>query len=675
MPPRYYSGLKRRNIDAGKSFSIVFAVIAGVVIFGCVVWGLVLPRLRKKYPPRPSSTRFNGHDQNSLVTIITEGSSQPLPSHPAVLRHLSGYFSYPVRTYNPHTETPFSKSPNSDILLPAPAVLPRTVSAPELPTDTSSHGLFSPVKARLHQRWAWPHNNLSTNASQVEMKEYMRQNSTSTDVQDYNLTLPRRPLLEAKTAGRAPRLTKQLEKFPMPTSYSQHAHPKQIFDDLEQELRESKSRRDETNSHQDTFIKTRADLERVCFAPNTISKKSMGDARRQLRVEKNSIISTRGYHQDVAGPSDSSPRRQFWKAFSPRLRNPRLSGAGTVTGPKTPVAEICDQYDRSASDSNITACSEIKKSNASSTGPLTVSTATGKAEASTPPTSPISALKSLPSLPTPLRMRRAGLRSAAATPTPDPLLDRRTPSSMALPRSDRPTPLHQSLWMRRGNRENNGLHHATHESHRTRPARLDFSSINTQSQRHASRHSFSSISSMLAPLVSSRGRRLSLHGSSVYSRDTKGMSLVRSPFSETFSSTHASHLQTPVEASHMLGKRKASSMDMLQSKIDSWSLQTPHLDLSTSPSSPLKRALSDLGPRTPLLPTDTNGAAKITMPGSRPVVPEIHIGRASDDISRYLEYDGGKLFKQMHNVEMSLSESNLSSVLGRGGAPGGAMWI
>ena len=190
----------------------------------------------------------------------------------------------------------------------------------------------------------------------------------------------------------------------------------------------------------------------------------------------------------------------------------------------------------------------------------------------------------------------------------------------------------------------------------------------------------SSVGSLLAPLV--RSKRPSIQASSIYSRDTLGVSIIRSLISPAFSEN------TWAGASNKPGTvhRKASSMDLLKTKIDDWRLETPEIEnFSASPSSEFKRALSDLGPYSPTFPDSGFGEVykfdkedhETPEWAAQKGLPTICIGRASDDIFRdpLPDIESGRVLKRILDVEVAASISSLSQVPDKGIAPGGADWL
>jgi hypothetical protein len=165
----------------------------------------------------------------------------------------------------------------------------------------------------------------------------------------------------------------------------------------------------------------------------------------------------------------------------------------------------------------------------------------------------------------------------------------------------------------------------------------------------------------------------------VYSRDTTGISILRSP---TFAvgineeSGRSPQLDEP-------GPRRASSMDLVRSKIDDWNLHTADLHLPIEPAP--HRPRSDGGPRSPPLRVQTNHPAQLdsrareeasTTFGLTMPIPKIYIGRASDDVfgDGGSTQNSGRVLKRVLDMEMASTESNVSRYRGRT-APGGAEWI
>lgn len=170
-------------------------------------------------------------------------------------------------------------------------------------------------------------------------------------------------------------------------------------------------------------------------------------------------------------------------------------------------------------------------------------------------------------------------------------------------------------------------------------------------------------------------------GSSVYSRDTKAMGILRSPKFASSNDDGSGKGLTVNEPSR--SRRRANSMDLVRSKIDEWNLHTGDLRLPIPSSS--DRLQSDVGPRSPSLrcerddqATDSSTAQEdvptafgLTMP-----ISNIYVGRLSDDVfgDQGSTRNSGRVLRRALDMEMAGTESNISRYYGRT-APGGAEWI
>jgi hypothetical protein len=326
--------------------------------------------------------------------------------------------------------------------------------------------------------------------------------------------------------------------------------------------------------------------------------------------------------------------------------------------PKTPVANILDRYDRYAAGVKFIAPrnASLRRRLTPSTEPLNTGASVNSnfVSLTTPPTPPPPAASGTTLVPTPLRMHRTAARAAAASPPPlQASVTHTSPSkrSRALsPGKFAPFSLQKSLKSKRYFRKSIGFYHCK-SAVRT--------AVPIPKQTHINRGSW--------------------RGSSVYSRDTKGMSILQDPTCAPVISDESGTSLPPDEIS----LRRANSTDLVRSKIDDWNLHTSDLHLSIPPVADQSRP--DVGPRCPPLQIDFENPAPL---GSRPQendhaifgltmpIPKILVGRHGDDgfgDGRSAQ-SRGRVLRKMLDMEMASTESSISRCCGKT-APGGAEWI
>jgi hypothetical protein len=709
MPPLPRQDLERRESSSSKTFIIIFVLVIVFVAFICLFWGVLLPKWQKRHPGRPSSTRFNhlgraakygtgrpaslppsDRSSNSINQLPSSrhlnGPPRRFPPHPAVPTRSDQVPPRPpaaVKVYNPRTETPFPNSPPTTKPVSLPGITPRpSASFGNLRSIDSCRGPFSPTPIKSSTL----ENGTGGIGEATEMTVY----TTGTgfeDAKDYILAIPEPPALKPRGAGRPPPLTKQLEKFPIPQSSSygssnNEMHPNKLFAKLEQTSRK--------NSTSDATYTTKSERARGNTLSDISSQTSSiftkdkfyGDSRQQLQfVQKKSPKSARG---DFSTTSTSHIHR-----------------TGTITRPRTPVAEYRELYERAAAEarSQPFRSASLQRELTPSTEPLTASPALFSTvrSTSTPPTSTKYPDEHLVMLPIPLRLKRDE-SSLFKTPTPEMPRERIscTPSSATLPESpDKLGPLRKTVHSKRPYRKSIGFYH---RNGKPRPAGLNLKdSFRALSpQKLVNRKSKVAAANMLNPSMATRsaGARMSVgQGSSRYSRDTKGVSIARTPVTADFPTPTRPDflvLQHPKEAP----RRK--STDLIRSKIDDWNLHTGDIHLDPNNHAPtLKhmRTHSDLGPRSPspatgseLFQLEGSSIADITDTPSSPKlpVPRVHVGSGSDDIfgdeheaSNNRPLTRGKERMRAEQSAFSTwtsSDSNSSSMLTKT-AHGNAEWV
>lgn len=486
-----------------------------------------------------------------------------------------------VRHYNPRTESPFPQVAHSQDKPPA-FTTPHSSSTPTNEPG-SSHGLFTPPKAVpppreviiLKQLKTIKPQAQATDTTQIEMtKDEQRYDD------DYILPVPEPLVLKPRPAGRPPPLSRQLERFPMPIGTLKRKndllHPAKLFQEVE--YRASQSTVDTVGTPCPTpFSVRRGNLSRERSADTTHGNghnnstppepiQAVSRLRRDQTPKKmlhfNNTNETNPFLADSGNQSHETDR------------------SGTVTKTRTPVAELREHPDGT---STIPTSGRIR---VKAKGTPSVSPFDTPGDWSTPPTSPT--CPDSPKISCEARIsdqnpfadtqvkysERSGLDQTSSSTTS---LLREVQASV---QSDMSTLANDPKRFSRS----------------LIPARLNFKSSSHPSnpENRAKGRSMSSLSTLLKPILVQRIHQ-SHPVSSIYSRDTRGMSFLPTPTNDRFSQYHA------VQPLSIIDARSAMSMGHVQSKIDQWDLHTADLDTLVSKSTKQKRTLSDCGSRGPNL--------------------------------------------------------------------------
>lgn len=568
MPPiTRHSCLQRRSDPAGKAFSIIFAFIALLVILLCLVWALILPKLRKKSKNR-QSRRVGGTQSSS------PGESFHFPDHPAILRGFHKKKRPSLYQYNPSTESPF---PPVGPLQAKPAAFttPRSSSNTEY-QPASSLGLFTPAKGCLQPRQdtmlkqdkPLVSHGTAEDQLHIELTRYGQRHD-----HDYILPVPEPLVLKPRPAGRPPPLTRQLERFPMPIGTLKWTdgllHPAKLFQEIVS--RDSQSTLDTVGTPCPApLLVERFDLQREGRTHERITPPEPSRASSDILGLGNSSNDT--IRQRNQCPGNSS-------IVIAKNEGCQLQRVGIVTKPRTPVAELRERFDpTSAVPTN--GRIYVREAATPSVNPFDT-----PGDWSTPPTSP-----PLPDSPMVFsRMRFPGQRARSPTDAEQMGLGLgQNSSSVILLSKEERTPAERIT--------SNLSSNAERTPSRMIPARLNLTLFPSRcgGGSHAKEQSVSSLSTILRPILVPRNYQ-SHPASSMYSRDTNGMSLLRTPSNDRFSQCYA------VQPSSYIDARNVIPMDNVKSKIDGWDLHTADLDMSAVNSTKLKRPLSDCGPRGPAL--------------------------------------------------------------------------
>lgn len=670
MPPLPVQHVIRRDSHMGRTFTITFILIGTLVLAVCLIWGYYIPKWKQKHQ-RPSSTRFNclggaAKYSTSPLTECPPPYAPNFPGHPAV-RGMHKQPSRKLSSYNPRNETPFSN-------LPRPG---ETLSLEDLrPTP----GTERSIRSRKRPTHDYDLPKTPESLSQLAL------NSGRCE-EDSVATLPEMPAPVARQAGRAPPLTKQLALFPMPAStpsrrFDTLAHPNLLFaklDQLDPRKDPSKSAESSQNAHPQRSV--------------TLPCTRYGDSRRNLFIRNNEGMKSETGEIGVIKRADSSSKnksdKESVRELAPVCLRPAPKGK-----PRTPIETIRTRYDRTAGRTKFIPPrnTSLRRHMTPSTEPLTASASAESdlvASTTTPPTSPPPPANTPMLLPTPLRLRRAGLRTSAGTPTPIQISGKSpSESSMAIsPGKLAPFALQKSLRSKRDIRHITGFYHPSMTVggavEQLKQARVMIPPRPPPDPIRSGRTWLAPVTSTLPGLSARRALRKSWKCSSLYSRDSKGMSMLHSPtFPIGNSERSGTSLSSPTIENP--SPRRASSLELVRKKIDNWDLHTGNLDLSFSPTSLSHRPLSDVGPRSPTFPLVIDSLAPLT-PRARKEepttfgptipVPKICVGRPSDDVFGVVEstHGSGRVLRRVLDMEIS-TDTTSSRYIGRT-APGGAEWV
>lgn len=636
MAPVLVRDVTRRDSNTGKTSSVIFVVIAFLVVVACILWGYFIPKWRRKYG-RPSSTRFNciGDAAKYSPSIPPKAPRYVprVPSHPGV-RRLHTESSLP--TYDPQTETPFWNSPRageiSNLCRLAIAPTPDTQGKISLTRKRPTHDYELPKTPGTLSQLALTNSLGDCSLEEVEESEPQK------------LMIP----LTARLAGRAPPLTKQLALFPAPTSNSVKrfdtlAHPNLLFEKIDKhdplKLLLSSDAPGSSGSTLGPTKQTYADSRRNTIIQNVEDVRSVTAGIREAVVVDGLLRESRHTKDLIAPPVAVRKSNHKYK-------------------PKKPVASIRHTYDRYTGGMKFVSPrnASIRRHLTPSTERLTTSTSAGSdyVNLTTPPTSPTPSQKDISLLPPPLRLRHAVARLAPVSPTPGQASERRmasSESSEALsPSKLTPFSMQRSLKSRRDFRKSIGFYH---------PKPILGSAIGRSKPGHVKKSSWKS--------------------SGVYSRDTKDISMLPKPKSAVNSNEESRN--SPVHGGP--SSRRTSSIDLVRSKIDDSNL--PIADLPPRIELAAHWPQSKVGHRSPPLRIGMSNPAQLasctqaeacTTFGLTMPIRKNSIGRSSDDVFG----DGGsaqrsvRVLGRVLDVEIASTGSRTAKYCGWT-APGGAEWI
>ncbi|KIW50077.1 hypothetical protein PV05_11698 [Exophiala xenobiotica] len=601
MPPRHFQSLQRRGENYGRTISIIFGVIAALVILVSIIWGIILPKFRKN-----KTNRYSG----GLTPRVYSRNSPHFPSHPALLRGTRQKPTNTLRHYDPRIETPFQDGPTPlSTFNHGSAALSQNHIALTVGSTNSSDGLFTPTRHYLPLQRGLQ----SRHDPDLQFKRTNVVHATHNYVprmglnglEEYILPVPEPLVLRPRPAGRPPPLTRQLERFPMPIPRLSRKgglmHPGKVFSELDHCDSLSAARDTLNTPCPKSGSSSRLNGKELSFLEVTHSHPPSQDHQDAATVAgdlKPRLTETTSIRHDTNGRALAMEKGLVTASTNPE-DSQSLKRAGTVTRPKTPVSEIRQWFDRTASDSKI-GNSSFKRGWTPSSNPFTT-----PGPSSTPRTSPVLSTKTpSPILLPPLEM--TDMDTVIDAPSAGPRSRRRTPSSAALPSPTKIAPLKPVESAKTASRLSKKLCSTNVFARRTKAAR-PLNLVSWSRVQYRQRHSLSSMSTVFKPMLGGTQSKQSYCASSVYSRDTRGMSSLGSPgldgvFNDAgypIGTAYSTEVPSDRQKGTSRRKAKAGSIDILRSKIDEWDLHTGDLDALTFTSPPplLKRTYSDCGPR------------------------------------------------------------------------------
>lgn len=646
-----------------RTFSILFGCTALVVMLGCLIWGIILPKFRK-------TGRCRRPDRLPLPVVHDSPNSRyyfDAPPPDEFLREHQNNTSTRVRIYDPRASSPF---PDNSVELNTlnPPALPQAahLAGSTFGMTNSSHGLFTPARNGLGDR-----RKDHTKMFGYELNTITARNGTHESI----LPVPE-PVLKPRPAGRPPPLARQLEKFPMPTTGLSRkggmAPPGKRF--YESQPPASKTSRDvfstpcpipaNTNRPSSEILsfetisldssEHRADTEEGALVPEPLKTQATQECE-TTKKEAPELMTGLGTPKGKPSPK--------WES---------LKRAGTLTRPKTPVSELRQRFDRTASDGKIGNPS-YKQAWTPTSNPFTT-----PGVLSTPPTSPVLSTRTKTTAAPSTPFQKPDMDVSTTVPGLDSCALRRTPSSAALPSVERLATNAQVVPESIVNRLSKRLYPANVFMRRKGVAARNLAPISVA--RSTRRHSLSSLSTILKP-ITARSKQ-SHCASSVYSHDTRVMSSLGSRGRDDNVEDHMEAISNwdfvsgqQKQKQHVPG-RKAGSVDVLKSKIDEWDLHTADLDASTIKPLTLKRTVSDFGPSLLMPPKLSPAPVAIQRPAekmdlSKPL-PVIRVASRRSSVT--FDSHGSGVQGSHHGA----IDGNVKMSLGRpvpGTAPGGVDWI
>lgn len=337
-----------KRLDSGTSFSIIFGIIAASVVIACAIWGFVIPKWRQKHPPDPSRTKWN--DGSFLTTRRSSRTRTIFPTHPAVKPLLSKPSAAQILpTYDPRLESPFPDNNHPRTSRQLACTTPQTYSVPTSANTISSNGLFTPVKGTITVQ-DLAKNNYHTVPRAIEAKHFTSKSTDFGDAKEFILAVPEPLALRPRDAGRPPAVAQHLGKCGTtysnsPANSDKLLHPNKLFQAIQNaEFRSSlcsstSMRLDHRESDAAAALAAREVNEALDQAIKEGTSMDSHTQNSQHTSKASSFIGDNDVVLAHGNELTALHRLQSYRSLN-GYQPPRLTRAGTVTRPKTPVNEL-----------------------------------------------------------------------------------------------------------------------------------------------------------------------------------------------------------------------------------------------------------------------------------------------------------------------------------------------
>lgn len=711
MAPAHSHYFNERSLNSGTTFTVVFVAVAAALVVVGILWAC-LPHLRGKYLPplRPSQTRYNhGTVQGGLSGATLTSDSRPN-------QQSDSDSCYSVATQDPQAQAPHPTLHNASDSNTIPHQSEDSAVRAYVSPNTGCHNVCkSTVANRVTRLQPSPEHHLQAEPQRDFASETRTplQSRDFGDAKEYILAIPE-PLSVKSQDKQAGLVSIKAHSSVTDGKLSSSAtsdkvlHPNKLFEQIEAQGKIDTSRGAIRSNLQnstklalcrgDDRFGEPVDPDRaVVFVPNDTFESGLDH-----NSQAPSTLGSLGSDDD---DDETSPHNPSIAAMH-RLRTYRslvgtpapkpLTRAGTLTRPKTPVAEIRNLYDRRASDSKPTVA--VSRNNTVSTN---FGTAAGSSDDHSSISSQTSPPKTAPSkltvssvslLPTPLRVIRSSENRSVTSPTPTTLhAENATERASKLAHSDRKA--QRQLSQRHGLLKKHPGKLPL--SNRPRPAPLKFRADVRSADPRSINISRTPTRVGDANFGLKRQAIGSMQASSVYSRDTQGQSITKTPAVTDFQNGAANPVPfTPVTPSTT--EATSSSKDGTEASlvgtrdrafeasrliIDSWKAHMNDVQFDTSPSPSLKRALSNLGEgcntRRMDLSADDGHNARDSIISTEFAPSELELPDSTAPalrISASSQITGPAMPQRVSHLRASVSDTSLA-VAAKGVAPGNANWI
>ncbi|KAJ9655899.1 hypothetical protein H2198_005340 [Neophaeococcomyces mojaviensis] len=532
MPALQHGHLQRRT-DSGNAFSIIFGVIAAFVVVACAIWGFVIPQIRKKYPPSPSRTRWN---DGSVLTRRQCRSRNTFPNHPAVKPLLLKPSAAQILpTYNPRIESPFPGHPEPGVTRTLHGICGRANSAPMAFTNTSSNGLFTPIRGSTAGEDE-AKNKYHTVPRGFDAKSFIGKSADFGDAKDFILAVPEPLALKPRSAGRPPAVTRHLERYGTPHSNSpadsdKLLHPNKLFRAIQKNAFRS-SYCSSTTMHINREDSDPASTFDAIEMVDMVDKAIEEEARHKECLhddggDTSRVSSFVGHSQDKFAPNASLTALHRLRSYRSLIgaSHPKMVRAGTVTRPKTPVGDLRQLYggeERSATMPSVF----LPQYATASTITTSFELSSENDSVSTPATSPKLPQNSLRLLPMPLQPHKLTGKPVEASES-----DRlRTSTSHVLPEEtcdDVPQPQVALDW-KQEKRSSQGFYHASRRS-KPPPPNIKTHFSTCPASGSLPRRSLTEVGQATDHIAEQSQLKTRVRASSIYSWKTRDINLIQTP--------------------------------------------------------------------------------------------------------------------------------------------------